>query len=1207
MTLKCTKPTELGKTLAFDPHDPIIIDGDANFSDTALDNGWIGDGSSESPYIIEDLEISVGESSSHCISIGNTRANFTILHCNLTGASVSPGSGIHLDNVTFGKISDNILENNYVSIYLSLSHYLLIENNTCSTSDYGIRLLQDSSYNNLTRKTCPSNANTGISLESGSNHNIVDNNTCNDNKYGISLYHATLNIVANNSCLDNTYEYDGSGIDLHSNSNENDIINNTCVNNHFGIFIDSSIDNTLSNNTCQYGTVGILSDGADLNILTNNTCTNNDYGISLQDSRWTQVSWNILEDNLVNGYDFSVDPGSLLNSFEYNYWSDYDGYDANGDFFGDTPYLISGNENNQDPHPLMLYPGTPITWLSPTEDLVLYQGAFFRCDLNATAYGGLDHWWLNDTENFEIDENGIITNSTTLSLGTYGLHVIVYDTQGDWIEGYFAVDIVKLEGSIIINGDVDFELKASDMGFAGDGTSTSPYRIRIISIDLAGDFGHCINISNTRAYFVISGCTLVGANVSQGAGIYLRNVTNGILIDNTCSNNQYGIHLVNSTYNHMMRNNCSDNINTGMCLEDGSNINELVNNSCSNMVYGIALYSSHSNTIEENNCTLNTNDGILVDSGNKNIFSRNLCNNNARYGFYMTGSSSSNSFTNNNCSENDEYGIYSNSLNPNLLTDNLCVLNNVGIVISGPITGGLIANNTCNYNSVYGILIQSTHSTVVIHNFCSHNARGIAVIIGGENNVTWNTFLDNSLSGGIWEGYNDFIDYNYWSDYTGYDEDLDGIGDTVYLIYSSEPEFWQGEDPHPLMMPHTSLTWTMLLVDQLIELGNFLRYNLNVTQFSPLEGWWLNDTRFFVIDDDGVITAPSIVPVGVYGIQVSVMNSWGNILDGRFTVNIVDTTPPSWVKGPSDRYIECGESLDYQISATDLSSINYWINDTTYFSISQSGIIRNKTFLPCGVYGLSVNVNDTFGNHLVGIFTLNVIDTTSPIWIETPCSQIIEYGVGFYYNLNSSDLSGLSSWWVNDTFFYSIDSSGIIVNNTFLPVGTYGLRICVNDTLGNVLETNITIEVVDTTPPVLLSLVTDKYLQQGVPFEYQINASDLSGIDWWHVNNTIEFEIDTQGRITSIGILQTGEYGLNVTASDPYGNELWFVFTIYVTPADTTGTTTATSTATTSSSTNHTSPTLQGGMDPVVILFIVMGAGCTAVVAVVIILQKRRS
>ena len=72
--------------LAGTPHAPIAIDGDANFTDTALLEGWHGDGSPENPFIIDRLDIDLGGNNGSCISITNTQVSFIISNCNLTGA-----------------------------------------------------------------------------------------------------------------------------------------------------------------------------------------------------------------------------------------------------------------------------------------------------------------------------------------------------------------------------------------------------------------------------------------------------------------------------------------------------------------------------------------------------------------------------------------------------------------------------------------------------------------------------------------------------------------------------------------------------------------------------------------------------------------------------------------------------------------------------------------------------------------------------------------------------------------------------------------------------------------------------------------------------------------------------------------------------------------------------------------------------------------
>ncbi|MHA2058964.1 MAG: right-handed parallel beta-helix repeat-containing protein, partial [Candidatus Thorarchaeota archaeon] len=119
------------------PHGAITIDGDANFSDTALLEGWPGDGSPENPYIIDGLDIDLDGNNGSCISISNTRVSFTISNCNLTGASGDSGTGIWLSNVTNGELVNNICNNNRIGISLGGSDSNTVANNTCNSNSDG--------------------------------------------------------------------------------------------------------------------------------------------------------------------------------------------------------------------------------------------------------------------------------------------------------------------------------------------------------------------------------------------------------------------------------------------------------------------------------------------------------------------------------------------------------------------------------------------------------------------------------------------------------------------------------------------------------------------------------------------------------------------------------------------------------------------------------------------------------------------------------------------------------------------------------------------------------------------------------------------------------------------------------------------------------------------------------------------------------------
>ncbi|MFW9811989.1 MAG: DUF1565 domain-containing protein, partial [Candidatus Thorarchaeota archaeon] len=114
-------------------HDPITIDGNANFLNTALLEGWPGDGSPENPFIIDRLEIDLGGAHDRCISISNTRVSFIISNCNLTGAYY----GISLENVTNAKLVNNTCSSNtIVGIELRDSYLNTIVNNICSNNNW---------------------------------------------------------------------------------------------------------------------------------------------------------------------------------------------------------------------------------------------------------------------------------------------------------------------------------------------------------------------------------------------------------------------------------------------------------------------------------------------------------------------------------------------------------------------------------------------------------------------------------------------------------------------------------------------------------------------------------------------------------------------------------------------------------------------------------------------------------------------------------------------------------------------------------------------------------------------------------------------------------------------------------------------------------------------------------------------------------------
>jgi hypothetical protein len=88
--------------------------------------------------------------------------------------------------------------------------------------------------------------------------------------------------------------------------------------------------------------------------------------------------------------------------------------------------------------------------------------------------------------------------------------------------------------------------------------------------------------------------------------------------------------------------------------------------------------------------------------------------------------------------------------------------------------------------------------------------------------------------------------------------------------------------------------WEPEPTDQVIELGQDFRYDLNATDFSGVDTvtWTVNDTTNFAIDSSGVITNIVDLAVGTYGLDVSVSDNGGYTRSAIFTVTVESPEAP---------------------------------------------------------------------------------------------------------------------------------------------------------------------------------------------------------------------------------------------------------------------------------------------------------------------------
>jgi hypothetical protein len=342
-------------------------------------------------------------------------------------------------------------------------------------------------------------------------------------------------------------------------------------------------------------------------------------------------------------------------------------------------------------------------------------------------------------------------------------------------------------------------------------------------------------------------------------------------------------------------------------------------------------------------------------------------------------------------------------------------------------------------------------------------------------------------------------------------------------------------------------TWDQDPENKFLEFGGSFSYDLNASDPSGINSWDLNDTTYFNIDSDGIITNLGQVPEGDHWLNVSVYDSHGFCLWYVFKISVEDTKGPTWEQVPENKFLEFGESFSYDLNASDPSGISSWdLNDTTYFNIDNDGVINNVDQVSKGEYWLNVSVYDSYGFCLWDVIKITVEDANPPTWKETPTNQFLEFGESFSYDLNASDPSGINLWDLNDTTYFNIDNDGVITNVGQVPIGEHWLNVSVYDSHGLCLWEVIIITVEDTMAPTWEQVPENKFFEFGQPFSYDLNASDLSDINEWILNNTNYFTIDANGVIANMEQIPIGDYWLNISVGDIYNNILWTVIKINV-------------------------------------------------------------
>ncbi|NRD24353.1 nitrous oxide reductase family maturation protein NosD [Winogradskyella litoriviva] len=263
-------------------------------------------------------------------------------------------------------------------------------------------------------------------------------------------------------------------------------------------------------------------------------------------------------------------------------------------------------------------------------------------------------------------------------------------------------------------------------------------------------------------------------------GLFIINVGNSYTED-------YAAIRVKNSKNFVIQNLVLEKLFFGIYIEKSTDgkvyHNKIIGDAVEEYNSGNGIQLWYSKNVEiELNYVEHVRDGIYLEFSDDCLIKNNISTLNVRYGLHFMFSNDDiyqdNTFENNGAGVavmfSKRIKMYNNLFKENWGTASYGML--LKEINDAEIIGNTFENNTI------GINIEGSNRITYKHNSFSNN--GWAIKVKGAcyaNTFTENNFLYNSFDIAYNSNVNDNVfDKNYWSSYTGYDLDKNGIGDIPY-------------------------------------------------------------------------------------------------------------------------------------------------------------------------------------------------------------------------------------------------------------------------------------------------------------------------------------------------------------------------------------------------------------------------------------------
>jgi len=708
---------------------------------------------------------------------------------------------------------------------------------------------------------------------------------------------------------------------------------------------------------------------------------------------------------------------SILNDTDFYIKSQAENWDGDGS--SDTPYIIEGYNITADVTCISMY------------DISVYF-IIRDCYLSSGFDMGMRGIAFDNVTNGRVEQCVIESSFIGISL---------YESPGNFITNC-NVNYGSEAGIQLSNSDY-VTITDCYVFHSGDGFNIgSSDFVTIQTCTVWDSYARGIYVSNCENTMV-DGCDVYDNGEYSTSGVEFRNSSNSSVKNNNIFDNYHtGLYLYNAFLYNITGNNVYNNSETGIKMDSSCNMINITENAVYENGWWDSILLSPGGilsgvminlTIHKNTIFNNSQNGILMNGTYKPIVTENEIYDNPQCGILADHVDNAHVEMNHiygngwNSSMPIDNGIYATFSNEWGVFGNEIVDNSHSGMIFYDSYGHLIENNFVNWSVGYGIALVWTTDTVITGNhLIGHLSNCIRLTQSHRSNIT-----NNIIQGGnssiriLWSenvliSYNiiwDALTYGIWLDTTdnstvfyndiGWNGIANAIDDqgsgNVWDDGDSVGNWWnnwqvgsgpynitdlsnvlQNQDNHPnrsieILSAPTPIAYEISSTGNTMEFAaqalNPLVYEVYANGTLIDEGDWIGG--LIVADVDGLGAGYSVMEFRAIHIS-------GHYRSAYSSATVTDLTPPEWIIGPHDELLRPYQSLSQQLEAFDHSSLIWYVNDTTNFAISATGLLTNNTILEMGDYGLRVCVEDVYGNLQDWEVRIRVYPSTTTATSTTP-------------------------------------------------------------------------------------------------------------------------------------------------------------------------------------------------------------------------------